>query len=186
MSQLAPEEDPGQLTDFTGAIVGLESSINAQNFSITDYTNLKASGICAPRMDEGTAIFQSGVTSVDPTTFPNLADINRRRMADFIQDTLARRFKAFSKKLSTRKRRNAVVSETTQFMQSLLGNVITGDGQRIDGYVIDQKSGNTVESLGKGLFRIILKVRTLSSLKSIVLQTTIGPNVDITVSELAA
>jgi hypothetical protein len=185
MSQLAPEEDPGQLTEFTGAIVSLESSANAQNFSITDYTNLKGSGICAPRMDEGTAIFQSGVTSVDPTVFPNLIDINRRRMADFIQDTLARRFKGFSKKLSTRKRRNAVVSEITSFMLSLMGNVQTGDGQRIAGYVIDQKSGNTDTSLGKGLFRVILRVRTLSSLKSIVLATTIGPNVDISVAEAA-
>jgi hypothetical protein len=49
--------------------------------------------------------------------------------------------------------------------------------QRIAGYTIDARSGNTPELLAQGLFRIILKVRTLASLDSIVVESTIGESV---------
>lgn len=176
LSQLPPEENPGQLTAFTGGVNGLETSVNAQGLTITDYTNLKGAGIAALRVDDGTAIFQSGVTSVDPGVFPNLKNIARRRMADFIQDTLARRLKGFGKKLSTNARRKAITSEIRQFMDGLLSKNNPAS-QRIDGYSIDDKSGNTQTTLAQGLFRIILKVRTLASLDSIVLETTIGESV---------
>jgi len=60
MSQLPPEENPGQLTSFTGGVNGLETSPNAQGFTILDYEAFKAAGICALRIDAGTAFFQSG------------------------------------------------------------------------------------------------------------------------------
>ncbi len=179
-SQLAPEENPGQLTGFLGAVVGLESA--APELTITDYTNLRGSGICGPRMDEGSPIYQSGVTSVDPTVNPNLRNIARRRMADFIQDSMARRAKAFSKKLSTRSRRNAIVGEQNAFLRGLL-SPNNPDRARIEGYVLDTKNGNTKESLAAGLFRVITRVRTLPSLDSIAVQTQIGETVEV--SELA-
>lgn len=178
LSQLPPEENPGQLTSFTAGVNSLETSANAQNLTIVDYTNLKAAGIAALRVDDGTAIFQSGVTSVDPSVFPNLKNIARRRMADFIQDTLARRLKGFGKKLSTVARRKAITSEIRQFMDGLLSKNNPAV-QRIDGYSIDDASGNTQTTLAQGLYRIILKVRTLASLDSIVLETTIGESVQI-------
>jgi len=178
LSQLPPEENPGQLTTFMGAVNDLETSPNANGFQIQDYINFRAAGIAALRMDEGTAIFQSGVTSVDPSVFPNLRNIARRRMADFIQDTLAQRAKAFGKKLSTFVRRKAMTNEIRQFMESLLsrGNLAS---QRIAGFTIDDKSGNTQSSLGQGIYRIIIKVQTLASLDAIVLQTTIGETVQV-------
>jgi hypothetical protein len=181
MSQLSPEENPGQLTSSLGAVVGLESG--APLLTIVDYTNFRANGICAPRMDEGSPVYQSGVTSVDPAVSSNLRNIARRRMADFIQDSLARRTKSFSKKLNTTARRNAIVGEYNAFLSGLLSPNNTA-AQRIDGYVIDQKSGNTPATLAAGMFRVIVRVRTLSSLDSIVIQTEIGESVDV--SELAA
>ena len=178
LSQLPPEENPGQLTAFTGGVNSLETSPNASGLTITDYTNLKASGIAALRVDDGTAIFQSGVTSVDPSVFPSLKNIARRRMADFIQDTLSKRLKGFGKKLSTVARRKAITSEIRQFMNGLLSKDNPAS-QRIDGYSVDDSSGNTQTTLAQGLFRIILKVRTLASLDSIVLETTIGESVQI-------
>lgn len=177
-SQLPPEENPGQETGFTTAIVSLESSPNAQGFTMQDYINFKALGICALRIDDGTAVFQSGVTSVDPSVYPNLTRISRRRMADFIQDTLAQRLKGFGKKLSTVSRRAAIVSEIRSFMDDLAKN------ERIDSYSISIKA-NTPTTLGQGMFRIVLNVRTLASLDSIVLQTTTGEQVDTT-EQLAA
>lgn len=178
LSQLPPEENPGQLTPFMVGVNSVESSVNAQNLAINDYTTLKAAGIAALRVDDGTVIFQSGVTSVDPGVFPNLKNIARRRMADFIQDTLARRLKGFGKKLSTVARRKAITSELREFLNGLLSKN-NPSFQRIDGFSIDDVTGNTATTLAQGLYRIILKVRTLASLDSIVLETTIGESVVI-------
>jgi len=183
LSQLAPEEDPGQQTDFLLGVVSLESSPNAANLQMEDYVSFKKAGIAALRIDGDGAFFQSGVTSVDPASFPELVDINRRRMADFIQDTLARRLKTFGKKLSTEKRRKAIVVEIRGFMNGLLPRN-NPDAQRIAGFSIDL-SANTQESLAMGIFRIILNVRTLASLKAIVLQTVVGTNVDVSEVPLA-
>jgi len=194
MSQLNPEEDPGQTTTFTSAVVGLESGANIQGanggvgFQMPDYIAFKAAGICAPRMDDGVLIFQSGVTSVDPLVNPNLTDINRRRIADFIQDSVAISMKEFGKKLSTSKRRTAIVTEIRTFLVNLAGggsgaangNPNDQDAQRIDSFSLDSKTGNTQDSLGKGRFRVIAKVRTLSSFKSIEFVTEIGPTVTVT------
>jgi len=178
LSQLPPEENPGQETPFAAGVNSLETSGVATALEITDYQNLKAAGIAGLRVDNGVVIFQSGITSVDPTIFPNLKNIARRRMADFIQDTLARRLKGFGKKLSTNARRKAMTSEIRQFLGGLL-SVSNPDSQRIAGFSINDKDGNTPTTLAQGLYRIILRVRTLASLDSIVLETTIGESVTV-------
>lgn len=183
-SQLPPEEDPGQLTEFMAGILAVErGNADVQNLTMQDYILFKAAGIAALRMDEGTAIIQSGVTSVDPVTLPNLTDINRRRMADFIQDSQALRLNAFVKKLGTRDRRTAVFGECKAFLDGLK-SVNNPSSQRIENYSIDAKSGNTQDSLGRGQFRIIQKIRTISSMKYIILDVTVGTQVTIT--EVAA
>lgn len=179
LSQLPPEENPGQETAFTGAVNGLESSNNVQGFQITDYILFKAAGIAAARMDDGVAIFQSGVTSVDPLVYPQLTRISRRRMADFIQDSIAIAAKQFGKKLSTNRRRAALSGEIKSFMEILLSRK-NPDNQRIAGYSIDSATGNTDTTFGQGLYFINLNVRTLSSLDSIVIATSIGEQVQVT------
>ncbi len=178
MSQLPPEENPGQDTDFLGAVLGLESSPNAQGFQIGDYTQFKAAGICAPVVDEGQASFQSGVTSVDPLLYPGLKNIARRRMADFIQDTLGQSLKTQGKKLNKKARRDLISGLIRTFMRGLMG-ITNPQQQRIAGFTLDEKSGNTGTSIGKGMYRLILNARTLNSLDSIVLQTTIGEQVQV-------
>lgn len=184
-SQLPPEENPGQLTTFAAGALGVEANNpDVQNLTINDYIAFRAAGIAAPRVDGGVMIFQSGVTSVDPAVQPSLRNIARRRMADFIQDSLALRMKAFGKKLNTRTRRALIAGEIRAFMTSLLspGNAAA---QRIDGFSLDVTSGNTPATLALGIFRILLNVRTLSSLDAIVLQTTIGESVDVSEAALA-
>jgi hypothetical protein len=181
LSQLPPEENPGQDNPYLTGVVALESGSNAVGFNIVDYTNFRAAGICALRIDGGKAFFQSGVTSVDPAVYPNLRNIARRRMADFIQDTLSIRLTGFIKKLNSIARRNAVVGEVRAWMGTLV-SAQNPSSSRIDGYEIDL-TANTPTTIAMGLFRIILRVRTLSSLDSIVLETTIGESV--TLSEAA-
>jgi hypothetical protein len=180
MSQLPPEENPGQLTPFSGGIVSLESSPNAQGLMLSDYIVLKAAGICALRYDtdDATAIFQSGVTSVNPVVNPGLVRISRRRMADYIQDSLANAMSAFGKKLSTQARRKSIVGEINNFLYGLLSKENPAN-QRIGGYTVDPTTGNTQTTLAQGMFRVIINVRTLPSLDSIVLQTTVGENVQV-------
>lgn len=179
MSQLPPEENPGQDTPFTTSVNSLETSVNAQGLQITDYIAFKAAGICALRIDAGVAIFQSGVTSVDPSVYPSLVRISRRRMADFIQDSLGALAKGFGKKLATFQRRKALSGTILSFMQQLLNSGNPNGGQRIAGFTVDDTSGNTLTTLGMGMYRIIVNVRTLSSLDSIVIQTTIGEQVQV-------
>lgn len=177
-SQLPPEENPGQVTPFTGNVVALES--RAPKLEMDDYTDFRAAGIAAPRMDDGVMVFQSGVTSANPTTNPGLRNIARRRMGDFVQDSAARRFKGFGKKLATVMRRRAAEMELRVFLDGLLSPT-NPNQQRIAGYTIDTKTGNTPELLARGLWRILAPVRILPSLDSIVLQMTVGELVQVEV-----
>ena len=192
MSQLPPEENPAQATSYTDGIISLESSPNVQNFQIGDYEAFKAAGICALTMDNGAAVFQSGVTSVSPLVSPTQVPIKRRRMADFLQDSIAISMKEFGKKLQTNKRRKAIRQEIAQFLNGLAGggpgaqngNPNNEDAQRIAGYNVDDKTGNQDPNVvALGLWRIILSVKLLSNFQAIVLQTTIGETV--TVQQLA-
>lgn len=179
-SQLAPEEDPGQSTSYAVNAISLESYWTGKTLKMADYITFKKSGVCAPSFDGGLATIQSSVTSVDPMVHPGLTDINRRRMADFIQDSIAARAKAFGKLLSRKVVRKSLLGEIKMFAETLLSRTDPSK-QRIYGYTLSDKA-NTAASLGKGLYRIVLDVRSLSSLKAIVIATTIGP--EVTVEEI--
>lgn len=177
MSQLNPEENPGQETSFMGNVLGIEAgNSDVQGMGLSDYKAFRLSGICAPRMADGVAIFQSGVTSVNPTTQPNYRNIARQRMSDYITDTLATRSQSYVKKLSTFERRAALLGEYNGFLQDLK------DGQRIDSFSIDGKSGNTPSALAQGIYRIIMKVKTFPSMDVIVIDSTVGESVQISAS----
>lgn len=176
LSQLPPEENPGQDTPFTTVINGVETNPNLQGFQMQDYINFKAAGIAALRVDDGVVSFQSGVTSVDPGVFPQLVPIARRRMADYIQDSMARRGKAYGKKLSTLGRRRALANEYKQFLEGLL-SAQNPQFQRIAGFTFDPKSANTAGTIQQGIVRYRISVQTLASMDAIVLETTIGNQV---------
>jgi hypothetical protein len=186
MSQLNPEENPGQLTSFMSQALGVErGNSDVQSMDQGDYVAFRAAGIAALIMEDGNATIQSGVVNVDPALYANIKNIARRRMADFVQDSLAVALKPFVKKLATKQRRGECVGVVEAFLHSLLspGNP---SAQRIEEYKIDAKSGNTPEALALGIFRIIVKVKTLASLDVIVLETTIGETVTFNdVSEAA-
>jgi hypothetical protein len=176
ISLLPPGENPGQVTAFMTKVLGLESSSNAANMTMQDYKNLRAAGICAPRID-GDVFFQSGVTSVDPTTSPNLVDIERRTITDNIEDSLAAFMKGYSKRKMTTARTTAMVTATRQYLNTFLGDT-SGEGQRLDSFSIDL-SGNTDALRSKGRYRQVIKAKTTPSFKSIELAVTAGPTVTI-------
>jgi hypothetical protein len=176
---LAPEEDPGQQTGLIEDFFQVEPQ--ATTMGIAEYTALKAAGICGPRRDpDSGSIYQSGVTS-DLT--PGLTTQARRKMADFIQDTLAQRLKPYAKKLNSQSRRDSIRAVVEQFLSSLL-SLQNPELARISGFEVDAVSGNTPDMEALGIFVLIVRVRTLSSLQAITIQTEIGEGVTIT--ELAA
>jgi hypothetical protein len=86
---------------------------------------------------------------------------------------------SFGKKPSTQENRDAIRAIVDQFLSELL-SASNPALQRIEDYSVDETSGNTPDTLARGIFVIILKVRTLASLDFMVLQTEIGEAVTVT------
>jgi len=185
LSQLPPEEDPGQQTDTQAAIIDLEAgNPDVQDLRLEDYAAFKAAGIAALRINGGNAFIQSGVTSVDPVSHPNQVNINRRRMADYIEDSLAPPLNALTKKLASTVRQTQVIGIIDGFLSGLKSKDNPANA-RIADYSIDGKSGNTPAGLAKGIFRVLVKVKTFPAFLTFVLDVTVGETVTIDVQPLA-
>ncbi len=190
LSNLPPEENPGQSTqEFrTGGLLTfirkLEDDLTGAglptNFTLTNYQSFLASGVAAIRRDPRLSefIFQSGVSSIDPTLFPQLAPIKRRRMSDFIQDSMATISLVHVKKLQTVERFDAFLGGLADFLDILLAEDNPAQ-QRISAFSIDGTSGNSEELQGSGISVIIVDVTLLDDFRHIVLQTTLGETVVI-------
>ncbi|MFW6087401.1 MAG: hypothetical protein ACODAG_09360 [Myxococcota bacterium] len=169
---LPPEEDPGQDTGLLAPFFEVQDV--GVPLTIESYKALKAAGICAPRVDEQAgSIYQSGITS---SLVPGEENQARRKMADFIQDTLARDAKRFSKKLSKESRRDAWRGNVETFLGGLRSEN-QPELQRIHSFNVTEQQTSDEEALG--IFRLVILVRTLASMKALVLQTTIGESVEI-------
>ena len=174
ISQTPPEENPAQPTTALSYLIGIESA-NAGSMSIATYKTMRANGICGVRQDKATGWgYQSGVTSVDPSVHPELRNIARRRMADFIEDSLANRWQVYNKKIMSEGNRDALTGETVAFLDDLK------QADRIDSYSVDDQSGNTPDTLAQGVFNVNVSVRTYASMDAIVLNGQIGETVEIT------
>ena len=174
ISQTPPEENPGQPTDLLDYFIDVESAMKSY-LTIDTYKTYRSKGIMAPRYDKATGwSYQSGVTSVDPSVYPELRNIARRRMADFIQDSLASRLQIYVKKIMNEANKNACVGEVIAFLDMLKKD------ERIDDYSVDPDSGNTADKLAQGIFTIVASVRLFASMDAIVLNTEIGETVEIT------
>ena len=178
ISNLAPERNPAQTAE---PIPTLMSSVLAfqrgvSGLGLNEYTALRAAGVMALRLDRTSGpIFQSGITT---SLISGEKNINRRRMADFIEDSLAERLVSFSKLPLTQRLKDAAVGEARAFMNELLSPNNTA-AQRIDAFQVDGVSGNTPALEAKGIYVIIVRVRLTPTADFIVLQAEIGENVVI-------
>jgi hypothetical protein len=180
LSQIAPERNPGELTAITQSalVTILGQQRGAPVLTKTDYEVLKAAGICGIRIDRTSGpVFQSGITT---SLVSGRTRISRRRMADFIQDSLARQGNLYVKQLLTENVRTAILSETDAFLASLRAEA-TPQFQRIQAYSVDGTSGNTPEQEAAGIYVVAVNVRLLSEIDNLVVLTNIGENVVVTV-----
>jgi hypothetical protein len=179
-AMLAPEEDPGQQTNMIDQFFEVDTFGFAANIDV--YKAFKRNGIVAPRVDSqfGT-FFQSSVTTdLDPAR----VEIFRRKMADFIIDSIPSFAMKYCKKLSKQVNRDALRTEWEAFLASLQA-AEQPSLSRIVGYTVDDSvnAGNTLTNLGLGLFFVKSRVRLYNSLKDLIFVTEIGPNVVISTEE---
>ncbi len=184
-SILNPEENAGQALFDTNvgplSFLALEDAYNPERggtgLVLGNYINLKASGITAPIIDQiDGPQFQSDVTSVDPTTSPNLADASRRVMADFVIKTLAGISKPYVKKLNTPKRRQALTTQFNVFFNGLL-SVDNPDNQRIAAYSVRDDSSDDQRAVGIQAFNVL--VQTLPAMLTVLLRVEVGTTVQV-------
>lgn len=176
LSALPPENNPGQAGEpaetVLAPILSLQRGLAA--LTMQDYIAMRQYGICGLKIDRTSGpIFQSGVTTSLVSGQKNIA---RRRMADFIQDSVAAVLVNYSKKPLTQGLKDTCVGQVDSFLDGLL-SPLNPSAQRIKGYKIDDKSGNTPTLEAAGIFVIIGKVRSLASADDIVFQTEVGENV---------
>ena len=124
-------------------------------------------------------IIRGGVTT---SVTSGLEKIFRRRMTDFIVDSIAARAENFVETpldldLPTRTLgplTGALVGEVNQFLGDLLGR------ERIRAFSVDPFSGNTQTDIDAGRWIILISVKLVSAAEEIVLKATIGEFVEVT------
>lgn len=180
LSNFPNEANPGASNEFIqGGIVELEDAFIANPLSKTDYVNLLAAGVSPLQKDRTLGWwFVDGVTAAPRATFPTRYTIKRRRMADEIQDSIAQIAAPFVKEPATTERVDAFVAEVIMYLTGLKSPT-NPSAQRIVDFAVDEVSGNTLDLLALGIYTLIVKVRILSTMDEIVLQTSIGETVKI-------
>ncbi len=179
-SNLAAERNPGESTPTTrraqASVLGLAR--NVPKLNINSYTTMRQKGIAGLRIDRVVGpVIQSGITS---SLISGQKNINRRRMADEIEDSLAQRFVQLAKQPLTDSLKDTIVTEATAYLEGLL-SIDNPAAQRISGFnPVDDVSGNTPQLEAKGVFVIIVSVRTLATADFITVQAEIGEGVVIT------
>lgn len=145
-----------------------------------DYVDLRAAGICALETDLGSPVFVSGVTT---SLTSGLTEITRRRMADFLQLSIAQALRFTVKKKSTPERRKANVAMINAFLSDLQKSrrVVDSPEDGTLGYRVDGEILNTPTQRAQGIEKILMRVKLVGHMLHVVLETEIGTGVTIAV-----
>lgn len=166
---------------FMAGITRLKYSLGTAEFKL-----LNKAGICSLEFD---ADFGHKVKSAVTTQVINTEKqtILRRRMTDFLQDSLAKYLKNFANGVNSKRKRDSVKAGIMRFDDALINDeILPGDAEVSGGSarLIDTESQNTDDSIGQGMFKVVYKRRIYSSMRYIVLSTEIGTGV-VVVEEVA-
>lgn len=175
LSKLPPENNPGQaaepVTSVFSPIRGYQRG--CPSLDMNTYILFKQYGICALRMDRVVGpILQSGVTT---SLTSGQTNINRRRMADYIQDSLSARYNMMAKSLGRQSIKDSLRSETDAFFSDMLSET-NPEAQRIANYLVDDRSVNTPALAAEGIWVIKHTVQMLQTLDTIVCMSRVTPD----------
>lgn len=138
-----------------------------------DYVDLRAAGISAMEVDLGSPVFVSGVVT-DLTS--GKTEITRRRMADFLQLSVANSLRFTVKKKNTVERRLANAGMINAFLKDL-----QKAGRVVEAYSVDGEILNTPTQRAAGIEKILMRVKLIGHMLHVVIETEIGTGVTITV-----
>jgi hypothetical protein len=179
-AMLPPEENPGQQTGLIDDF--FEVDAGGEVLTMESYIAFKAAGVVVPRADRVSGmVFQSGETSSRET---GRTEISRRKMADFIQDSIAEIGAPYAKRLNKQSRRDALRGRVDGFLAGLQSQQ-SPERARIGLYALDDSAnaGNTAANLARNLYFLDVSANTLGSMNDIVFRTSIGPTA-VTTTEL--
>lgn len=181
MSQQAPNLDPANVdaAEFLAGVTGLEETLTR-----ADYINLKDNGISAFEFDPQFGYkIKSGVLT---TLVAGKTQVLRRRMADFLTNSIASFLKNYQNKVNSKAQRDLVKGAIVNFVKRLENEGILPSAQDVQEgspYLVDTEALNTDNSIAQGFFKILYKQRIFSSMRYIVLQAEIGEGVLVTEAE---
>jgi hypothetical protein len=149
------------------------------------YIALDAAGICSLELDLDIGFL---VKNAVTTQIANSSKrtILRRRMADFLQDSIAYFLKNYQNDVNSKEKRTEVKSAILDFDTRLvLDGIVPGAQDVKDGapVLVDTESLNTDNVVASGMFKILYKRRIFSSMRYIVLTAEIGESVVVTEGE---
>lgn len=174
VSGIDPEESVAQVDDPVPTILSSISSVQrgAPIMGIDEYALMQARGIAALRIDPRTR--KPGIESeVTSSLDPAKKYIHRRRMAFYIQDTLALALSSFKDKKVNAQFRADVFKVHVDFFEGLLQRN-QPERARIAAYTLDDQSGNTPDAQAAGAYFINHYVELLSIAHNIVIGSTVG------------
>lgn len=179
LSQTSPHIDPAYVsnTQFLSGVTSLKRSI-----SRSDYILLKDAGVSAFERDEDVGFkVKSGV--VTQIANSSKVTILRRRMADFLTNSVALYLKNYQNAVNSKANRTLVKGAILAFVQSLQTDGILPKDSEVSGglaTLVDVESLNTDTSIAQGFFKILWRQRIYSSMRYIVLSAEIGESVVVT------
>lgn len=178
-SQLNPEEDPGQQTALVGWVLGIEdvpptTGAAALPLTMEDYINGRTHGICMPKREGASYVFQSTGTAAGPTT-----EIYQRQFKDFAQESIGNMLGPNVKHLGTDALMDELLGAMTGFGESLKSTKFP-EAARIRDYSVTEITDAGYTSVG--IYPIGMAIEMFASAKNFLLITQIGPGVQVTVS----
>lgn len=179
LTQTAPYIDPAYTknSQFMSGATGLKTSLTRANFIA-----FKDAGVAAFEYDSDIGIkLKSGVvTQISDTS---KLTIIRRRMADYLTNSVAKYLKNFQNAPNSKENRTLVKAAIVSFRTSLENDgILPKDSEMSDGKkasLIDTESANTNDSIAAGFFKIIYKQRLHAAMRYIVISAEIGESVTV-------
>ena len=150
-----------------------------------DFISLNDAGVCGIQFDPDVGIkIRNAVTThlINSQKRPIL----RRRMADFLTNSIALFLKSYDNDVNSAAKRDEVKSAILSFDDQQIALGILPGAQDVQGgspRLVDTESLNTDDVVAEGKFFILYKRRIFSSMRFIVLRAEIGTGVVVTEEE---
>lgn len=179
-SQVSPHVDLAYAanTPLMAGATGLDVALTRAN-----YVALNEVGICSLEYDADLGGFKVKNSVTTQIVNSALRTVLRRRMADWLQDSIAYFLKNYQNAPNTLKNRTEVKGAILGFVRNAERDGILPSDNEVSGgsaKLVDTDSLNTDDVLAAGFFKILYKQRIYSSMRFIVLQAEIGESVVVT------